>query len=52
MFLLCYYESVNCTVSLPRMKEHGISKSDGTVVFGQLLGMCNHVSFTLGKVAM
>ena len=34
----------------PRMQECGISKSDGTVVFGQLLGICNHVSFTLGRV--
>ena len=25
-----------------------MSKSDGTVVFGQLLGMCDHVTFPLG----
>jgi len=31
------------------MWEYSIDKSDGTVVFGQLLGMCDHVTFTLGN---
>ena len=31
------------------MQEYGISKSDGTVVFGQLLGMCDNITFPLGK---
>jgi len=31
-----------------RMHEYGISKSTGVVVFGQLLGMCDHVTFPLG----
>ena len=36
--------------SIPcRMWEYGIDNSDGTVVFGQLLGMCDHVTFTLGN---
>ena len=32
-----------------RLKESGIGVSDGRVVFGQLLGMCDHVTFPLGK---
>ncbi|KAM9304835.1 hydroxyproline dehydrogenase [Gastrophryne carolinensis] len=32
-----------------RMTELGIDKSSGTVCFGQLLGMCDHVSLTLGQ---
>lgn len=30
------------------MGELGISRKDNAVFFGQLLGMCDHVSFTLG----
>ena len=32
-----------------RLSEYGINKSDGSVVFGQLLGMCDHVTFPLGE---
>ena len=32
-----------------RMDRLKINKSDNTVVFGQLLGMCDYISFTLGK---
>ena len=31
------------------MEKYRISKSDGSVVFGQLLGMCDHITFTLGN---
>ena len=34
-----------------RLKESGIGVSDGRVVFGQLLGMCDHVTFPLGELA-
>ncbi|XP_069044501.1 hydroxyproline dehydrogenase [Lepisosteus oculatus] len=33
-----------------RMTELGISKVSGSVCFGQLLGMCDHVSLTLGQL--
>ncbi|XP_037546926.1 hydroxyproline dehydrogenase [Nematolebias whitei] len=32
-----------------RMEELGIEKNGGSVCFGQLLGMCDHVSLTLAK---
>jgi len=32
-----------------RMAELGINPRDGTVAFGQLLGMCDHLSLTLGR---
>ncbi|XP_034049127.1 hydroxyproline dehydrogenase-like [Thalassophryne amazonica] len=31
------------------MEELGIDKDGGSVCFGQLLGMCDHVSLTLAK---
>jgi hypothetical protein len=35
---------------MAQMKELGIPRSGGKVVFGQLLGMCDHVSFSLGML--
>ncbi|KAM9715971.1 hydroxyproline dehydrogenase isoform 1-T2 [Menidia menidia] len=32
-----------------RMEEFGVDKDGGSVCFGQLLGMCDHVSLTLAK---
>lgn len=32
-----------------RMEELGIDRDAGSVCFGQLLGMCDHVSLTLGE---
>lgn len=34
---------------LNRMKELGIAQDTGKVSFGQLYGMCDQVSFLLGK---
>lgn len=33
------------------MAELGIPEADGGVCFGQLLGMCDHVSLALGMTA-
>ena len=36
-------------LSVLRMSEYGIMSSDELVSFGQLFGMCDPVSFSLGK---
>ncbi|GAB9463142.1 Proline oxidase [Globisporangium polare] len=40
-------DSVKSTVAL--MDKYGIDRKSGGVYFGQLLGMCDHVSYTLGS---
>ncbi|XP_006818452.1 hydroxyproline dehydrogenase-like [Saccoglossus kowalevskii] len=40
-------ESINLAVN--KINELGIDKTDGTVCFGQLLGMCDQVSYALGQ---
>ena len=34
------------------MKENGIGPQDRLICFGQLLGMCDHISFPLGKLEL
>ena len=38
-----------CVCVMYRMHQAGLSKEDGSVVFGQLLGMSDHVSSVLGE---
>ena len=47
IYTLLHYSM--CDVNPCRLKEYGIAIADGSVVFGQLLGMCDHVTFPLGK---
>lgn len=35
---------------ISRMEELGIDRNGGSVCFGQLLGMCDHVSLTIGEL--
>jgi len=41
---------VSLVYVITRMEELGIDKDGGSVCFGQLLGMCDHVSLTLGEI--
>lgn len=36
-------------LSSHRMKQYNIGPDERLICFGQLLGMCDHVSFPLGK---
>ncbi len=47
---VCYY-GLTIVHIISRMDELGIDK-DGSVCFGQLLGMCDHVSLTLGELSL
>ena len=43
--------NITCIIMITcifRMLSFGISPNNGSVVFGQLLGMCDHVTFSLG----
>lgn len=35
--------------AIEKMKEIGISPEDKVICFGQLLGMCDYITFPLGK---
>ena len=39
---------VICATLSCRMAELGLSREDGRVVFGEQLGMCDHISSSLG----
>lgn len=36
-------------LAIQKMEEIGIAPEDGTIMFGQLLGMCDFISYTLGS---
>ena len=50
--LVWYNAVVHLSLCPPHrlMDELGIDKDSGSVSFGQLLGMCDHVSLTLGEL--
>lgn len=39
----------NAVVVLCRMKDNSIGPQDRLICYGQLFGMCDHISFPLGK---
>jgi proline dehydrogenase len=46
---LCSCTTVSwCCMLCCRMKEIGISPEDKVICFGQLLGMCDYITFPLG----
>lgn len=48
--LTSHYQQFICMLFLYfRMEELGLHRDGNSVCFGQLLGMCDHVSLTLGK---
>lgn len=46
--LVASHNETSVRYAAKRMEELGIKRRDGGVFFGQLLGMCDHVTFTLG----
>ncbi|XP_041819241.1 hydroxyproline dehydrogenase [Chelmon rostratus] len=47
--IVASHNEVSVRRAAKRMEELGIDKDGGSVCFGQLLGMCDHVSLTLAK---
>lgn len=47
-FMVASHNEESVQTTLKMMNERNISKLNGGVYFGQLLGMCDHVSYTLG----
>lgn len=52
-FILCKWPlSVTVLSFSPRMNEMGLSPTENKVYFGQLLGMCDQISFPLGMLLL
>lgn len=47
-FMVASHNEKSVVKTVQQMQEIGISRAGGGVYFGQLLGMCDHVSYTLG----
>nr|ANS11602.1 proline dehydrogenase 2-like MW protein [Saccoglossus kowalevskii] len=47
--IVATHNEESLTLAVNKMTELGIDKTDGTVCFGQLLGMCDQVSYALGQ---
>lgn len=47
-FMVASHNEKSVVKTVQQMQEIGISRAAGGVYFGQLLGMCDHVSYTLG----
>lgn len=43
-------DTVGYTVN--KMREYGIHPQDRVICFGQLLGMCDHISLPLGMLCL
>ncbi|CAH0488422.1 unnamed protein product [Peronospora farinosa] len=47
-FMVASHNEKSVVKTVQQMQDIGISRATGGVYFGQLLGMCDHVSYTLG----
>ncbi|XP_065427767.1 hydroxyproline dehydrogenase-like isoform X4 [Chrysemys picta bellii] len=47
--IVASHNETSVSHAIRRMEELGIAKDGGAVCFGQLLGMCDHVSLALGQ---
>ncbi|KAG6617764.1 Proline oxidase [Phytophthora cinnamomi] len=50
-FMVASHNEKSVVNTVQQMQDIGISRATGGVYFGQLLGMCDHVSYTLGANA-
>ncbi|KAI9906042.1 hypothetical protein PsorP6_013881 [Peronosclerospora sorghi] len=50
-FMVASHNEQSVVKTVQQMQDIGISRATGGVYFGQLLGMCDHVSYTLGANA-
>uniref|UniRef100_A0AAV1VBL8 Proline dehydrogenase n=1 Tax=Peronospora matthiolae TaxID=2874970 RepID=A0AAV1VBL8_9STRA len=50
-FMVASHNEQSVINTVQQMQDIGISRATGGVYFGQLLGMCDHVSYTLGANA-
>ncbi|KAF4039124.1 Proline dehydrogenase [Phytophthora infestans] len=50
-FMVASHNEQSVVNTVQQMQDIGISRATGGVYFGQLLGMCDHVSYTLGANA-
>lgn len=42
----------NCIkYGVKKMRDIGVAPDDGSVSFAQLYGMCDHISYALGKIS-
>uniref|UniRef100_A0AAY4DH99 Proline dehydrogenase n=1 Tax=Denticeps clupeoides TaxID=299321 RepID=A0AAY4DH99_9TELE len=50
MIIVATHNEASVRHAVTRMEEMGIERDGGSVCFGQLLGMCDHVSLTLAQL--
>lgn len=49
-FMVASHNEDTVRFTLSNMEKHGIKPEDRVICFGQLLGMCDHISLPLGNL--